>query len=267
MKRYFDRIQSGQPIDDVEIIDFHAHLGPFINMHLPWNDADAVVHMMDLCGIDKTIVSPTPGLSSDLVYGNDMMIDAIKSHRGRLYGACYANGHYPGLSVDELERCFAEEKHVVLIKIHPIIASCRMDDRRMKGIYEFASKRKLFIIVHTWLDNDNYGGPDIFASVVKEYPDINWLMGHSGGDFGSYRAVEIAQEFPNVFLDLTLSYCVAQQVEFFVKEIGADRIIFGTDNPFLDPRPQIGKLFLAGIPQEDKVKIAGENAKRYINFN
>jgi len=99
MTDYFDRVHEGLPIDDMEIIDFHAHLGPYFNMHIPRNSADEMVAMMDLCGIDKTVFSSTPGISSDIVLGNDMMLESIRAHRGRLYGACVVNGHYPELSV------------------------------------------------------------------------------------------------------------------------------------------------------------------------
>jgi len=266
MSRYFDRIHNGQPIDDIEIIDFHAHLGPYFNMHIPADSAEDMIRMMDSCGIDRVIVSPTPGIISDIEYGNDIMLASIKKHRGRIYGACMVNGHYPELSVDELNRCFETEADVKIVKLHPILAECKMDDQRMKGIYEFTADRKLFMIVHTWLDSDPYGNVDLFARVAKDYPDINWLMGHSGGPYGTFRAVEIAKELPNVFLDLTMSMCPARQIEFFIEEVGADRIIFGTDNPFIDPRPQIGRLCLADITQEDRIKIMGGNVKRYIDF-
>jgi len=267
MTDYFDRVHEGLPIDDMEIIDFHAHLGPYFNMHIPRNSADEMVAMMDLCGIDKTVFSSTPGISSDIVLGNDMMLESIRAHRGRLYGACVVNGHYPELSVDELTRCFSEDADVKIIKLHPFLNSCKMTDRSLKGVYEFASERRLFILVHTWLDNDSYGSQDMFAEVAKDYPDAYFLMGHSGGPFGSRHAVEIAETLPNVFLDLTLSMIPARQVEFFVREIGADRVIFGTDNPFIDPRPQIGRLCLADIAQDDRVKIMGGNVRKYVDFS
>ena len=79
--------------------------------------------------------------------------------------------------------------------------------------------------------------------------------------------MEIARELPNVFLDLTLSMIPARQVEYFVAEVGADRVIFGTDNPFIDPRPQIGRLCLADIAQEDREKIMGGNVRKYVDFS
>jgi predicted TIM-barrel fold metal-dependent hydrolase len=263
---YFNRVHEGLPIDDVEIIDFHAHLGPYFNMHTPDPYADSMVRVMDRAGIDKVVISATPGICSDMVMGNTMMLEAINAHRGRIYGACVVNGNYPELSLDELERCFSEDKDVVYIKVHPIMVKNKMDDRRMKAVYEFASERKLFILVHTWLDEDPYGSQDLFAGVVKDYPDVKWLMGHTGGPYGGPHGMEIAGELPNVFLDITMSMCPARQLEYFVKTAGADRVLFGTDNPFIDPRPQIGRLFLADISHEDRVKIAGGNARRYIDF-
>ena len=245
MNPYFDLIHNGIPIDDIEFIDIHAHLGPYGNMHIPLNDVDGMVFMKDTCGIDKTVVGATPACSSDFVWGNNLMREAIKKHRGRIYGAVVVNGNYPERSVDELDLCFAADRHVIMIKIHPNLACCKLDDRRMKGIYRFAVERKLFVLVHTWLDNDDYGNQDLFAAVAKDYPDIRWIMGHSGGPFGGVHAVELAQKVTNIYLDLTLSIAPARQIEFFVKEVGADRVMFGTDNPFIDPRPQVGRLCLA----------------------
>jgi len=265
MPDYFAAVHQGRPIPDVEIIDFHAHVGPYYNMHIPDADPAAMVKTMDLCGIDKTVISTTMSFDTDIVLGNTIMLDALAAFPGRLYGACAVSGNYPELSLAELDRTMAHPA-VVIIKVHPWSTRCRLDDRRMKPILDYAAGRGHFVIVHTWLDADPYGSQDLFAAVAAEYPTIKWLMGHSGGPFGSVHAVELAQKGENIYLDLTLSMCPAQQVEFFVREVGPDRVIFGTDNPFIDPRPQIGRVALAGISDEDKAKIFGGNVRRHIRF-
>jgi predicted TIM-barrel fold metal-dependent hydrolase len=256
-----DRIRAGLPPEGVEIIDLHAHVGPFYNLHIPAASAADMVHAMDLCGIGRAAVSANISFEADFVAGNDMMLEAAASHPGRLLGACAVNGSYPELSRDELERCFARPD-VVMIKVHPWYTHCALTDKRMEGIYAFAGERGAPVLAHTWLDGDAYGAQDIFAQAAREHPGVQWIMGHSGGPFGSRRAVEIARELPNVFLDTTLSMCPARQIEFFVREVGAERILFGTDNPFIDPRPQIGRVGLAEIPLRDKLAIFGGNAKR-----
>lgn len=265
MNLHFERVHAGLPLGGVEIIDVHAHMGPYYNMHIPAREPGRMVRLMDLCGIAKTVLSPSLSWDTDLVIANDMMRDAVAAHPGRLYGACAVSGHYPELSGDELERCFAE-KGAVMVKIHPAVSKCRLDDKKMNGIYEFASRRKLCILAHTWLDNDLYGNMDLFAGVARSHPDITWIMGHSGGPYGSRHAVELAADVPNIYLDLTLSMCPARQVEFFVKEAGSERVLFGTDNPFLDPRIQVGRVALADISLRDKSNIFAANARRLLRF-
>lgn len=267
MREYYNRIHTGTPIDDVEIIDMHAHLGEYFNMHVPNAAPDSMIKMMDRCGINKTIISTTVGISSDFVLGNNLMLEAIKKYRTRFYGACLVNGNYPDLSLQELKRCFEHEDAVVMIKIHPILTKCKLDDTRMKSIYEYAVKNKIPILVHTWLDEDAYGNLDLFREIAKEHPEINWIMGHSGGSYGSFKAAQIAKELANVYLDITLSMCPARQIEFFVEEVGSERVIFGTDNPFIDPRPQIGRVGLAEISSQDRKNIFSANANRLLHFD
>ena len=259
----FDRIQAGLPLADIEILDAHAHLGPYYNMHIAAADAGSIVKNMDRCGIAKSVLSPSFGFNADFVQANSLMLQTVRAHRGRLYGACSVNGNYPELSLAELDRCFADPS-VLMIKVHPMGTKCRLDDRGMAGIYAFAAKRKLLVLSHTWVDGDPHGNVDLFAEVAKDHPEISWLMGHSGGPFGSRRAVELALKTPNIHLDITLSMCPARQIEYFVGEVGSERVLFGTDNPFIDPRPQIGRVGLAEISRQDKINIFGANARRLL---
>lgn len=267
MTDFFNKIHAGAPITEFEIIDIHAHLGPHGVMHIPRNSADDMIKSMDACGIDKVVVSAHAGLNADIVLGNNMSIEAMKKFPGQIFGACLVNGHYPELSLDELNRCFSEGENFKIIKVHPYSTNCRLDDKRMKPMLQFASDRKMVVLVHTWLDGDIYGNLEIFEKVAREYSDINWIMGHSGGPFGSYHAAEMAKGLKNVFLDLTLSMGPARQVEYFVNEVGADQVLFGTDNPFLDPRPQIGRVGLAEISEDAKQMIFSGNARRLVKFD
>jgi predicted TIM-barrel fold metal-dependent hydrolase len=265
MTEYFENIHAGRPLPDIEIIDLHAHLGPYYNMHIPDSDAPSMIKTMDLCGIQKAVISTTLSFDTDIVLGNNMMLEAMATFPGRLYGACSVSGNYPELSLAELERTMSN-RGVVMVKVHPFSTRCRLSDRRMKGIFDYAARRELFVLVHTWLDNDAYGTQDVFAAVAAEYPPIKWVMGHSGGPYGSVRAVELARKVENIYLDITLSMMPAQQIEYFVREVGSERVLFGTDNPFIDPRPQVGRVALARIPDRDKINIFGANARRHIRF-
>ena len=49
-------------------------------------------------------------------------------------------------------------------------------------------------------------------------------------------------------------------IELFVKEIGADRIVWGSDAPCFSMSHQIGKMLFARIADTDKRKIIYDNA-------
>lgn len=51
-----------------------------------------------------------------------------------------------------------------------------------------------------------------------------------------------------------------------VKEIGSKRVLFGTDMPFLDPRPALGRVAMADISDEEKKDIFGLNMKYLLNL-
>jgi predicted TIM-barrel fold metal-dependent hydrolase len=53
-------------------------------------------------------------------------------------------------------------------------------------------------------------------------------------------------------------------VERIVGEVGADRVLWGTDFPFLDPVYLVGRLAYARLTDEAKRKVFGENAQRLL---
>ena len=55
-------------------------------------------------------------------------------------------------------------------------------------------------------------------------------------------------------------------IEQLVNEAGADRVLFGSDTPLMDPRPQIGKIITADISDEAKRLILGGNARRLLRI-
>ena len=55
-------------------------------------------------------------------------------------------------------------------------------------------------------------------------------------------------------------------VEQLVNEAGADRVLYGSDIPVMDPRAQIGKIITAEISDEAKRQVLGGNARRLLGL-
>ena len=55
-------------------------------------------------------------------------------------------------------------------------------------------------------------------------------------------------------------------IEQLVAEAGAERILFGSDAPIMDPRSQLGKIITADIDEDAKRMILGMNAQRILGL-
>jgi predicted TIM-barrel fold metal-dependent hydrolase len=69
---------------------------------------------------------------------------------------------------------------------------------------------------------------------------------------------------PNVVLEITLTSVTFRVIEFMVREVGAEKVLFGTDQPMRDPIPQFGWMAYTRCSYEDKKKMFGLNMRRIL---
>jgi predicted TIM-barrel fold metal-dependent hydrolase len=95
---------------------------------------------------------------------------------------------------------------------------------------------------------------------------MTFLLAHSGMTYKAAKEhVEIAKERPNAILEITYTAVTYGSIEYMVKELGADRVVFGTDQPMRDPIPQFGWVAYSHLSGEEKKKILGLNMQKIIN--
>ena len=76
----------------------------------------------------------------------------------------------------------------------------------------------------------------------------------------------MAKTNPNVYLETCSTFRTPGVIEQLVNEAGADRVLFGSDIPLMDPRAQLGKILTADISDEAKRLALGENARRILKL-
>ena len=67
-----------------------------------------------------------------------------------------------------------------------------------------------------------------------------------------------------LYLELCFSRAPYGMVEYLVGEVGADKVLWGSDAVYLSTTQQIGKVLGARISDEDKVKVLSRNARRLL---
>jgi predicted TIM-barrel fold metal-dependent hydrolase len=127
---------------------------------------------------------------------------------------------------------------------------------------EYADAHKLLVLSHSW-GFDEYNGPRLFPGLAAKYPGVTFLLGHSG--YGEWEAAfAVAREFPNVYLELTAATRVAGIVARMVREVGSEKVVFGTDLPWFDPHYGIGSVCFSRIGDEDRRNILHRNGERLL---
>jgi predicted TIM-barrel fold metal-dependent hydrolase len=210
---------------------------------------------MDRVGIEKICVSAMSSLEVDYKYGNDQVAEAIKRHTDRFLGYACINPYEQDDIISELERCF-DKLGMVAIKIHPDLNDCPAENYRYNPVYEFADERRLIIMNHSW------GSPKYLESLAKKYVNAKFIHAHFGSAWDGFTELDmlkVIRDIPNVYVDNAGSGAYFGAFEKLVSYVGADKVVFGTDMPFLDARHQIGNVVLSEIDESSKIKILSSN--------
>ncbi len=85
-------------------------------------------------------------------------------------------------------------------------------------------------------------------------------MAHLYG--AGFRGIADIASYPNIYVDTGGGEPEAGIIEFAVKEMGAERILFGSDAPGRGFAVQLGKVTGAGISEEFKEMILWKNATK-----
>ncbi|MCX5405571.1 amidohydrolase family protein [Streptomyces sp. NBC_00335] len=243
------------------VLDFHVRLAPVPRA------PDRLLATMDECGIGRAVVCaggtmPLAQLSRFLVEGghiesdadNDAVLRACEASDGRLIPFFFANPHRDPEHYRKAAPDFRG------MEISPAVHGVALTDPRTAGLVEAA--RDFGHSVYTvCLERDGSRVADL-VSLALRYPEVTFVLGHAGiGNIDLY-AVELIAPLPNVLLETSGGYtCVARAA---VEQLGADRVLFGSEAPLQHPEVELTKLRHLGLGDEDWQKIAWRNACRLL---
>jgi uncharacterized protein len=257
---FMDAVRTGRPLDGTLVIDCHCHLGEWRGFHVPEGDAEGMLKSMDALGIDTACLTAHAAIGPDVRRGNRMVRDAVRNHPGRFLGYVTLNPHYEQDMQAEMDECFAIDGFCG-IKLHPGLHGVLPDDARYARAFREANERRCPVLIHTW------GAADLQAveRMAREYAGAHYIMAHAGGSVPAMAtAAEIVNRNVNVFIDTAFSLAFEGNVEWLTEEVGSEKILFGSDMPFFDPRIDFGRVVWAGIPEPDKRNILGLNMERLL---
>jgi uncharacterized protein len=246
------------------IIDTHCHLDDTSRFIVPDASLATLLRTMDRLGIERGINAPALMFTTTPDEGLRQGLAAYRESHGRILLYTLYHPYEPD-SLAFVRRSL-EEPAVVGIKIHPAVHLCPADDERWRPLWELAAETATPILTHSWCASDynpaqKHSQPALFAKYVSEFPSVALILGHSGGRYeGHLAATALARTHSNVYLDIAGDIYGLGLIEYLVAQAGADRVLYGSDYQWFDPRSQLGMILDAAISPADKAKILRDNA-------
>ncbi len=248
------------------IWDLHVHLSG-VPGATPAERMAELIAFADRMGIERLCVYMGIPWSKDpkpdtFRKENDQVLDAIGKFPDRTFGFVYLNPKYVEESLAELDRCVSRGP-MVGVKLW---VAHRCNAAELDPIIKRASELQAVIFQHTWLkvagNDPGESTPFDLAELAARHPRTPIICGHTGGDWE--RGIRAIRAHKNLYADLAGSDPVAGYTEMAVRELGAERVIYGSDAGGRSFASQLGKVLGAQITEAAKQLILSGNLKRLM---
>lgn len=248
------------------IWDLHCHLSG-IDGDTPDLKMANLIRFADRMGIERVVVFmgypfATDPTADELRAQNDQVLQALSHWHDRAFGFAYVSPRHVEASLAEIDRC-VRDGPLVGIKLW---VAMRCNDSAINPLIRRCAELHGAIFQHTWNKaNGNLPGESTtedMALLAARHPQTPLICGHTGGDWE--RGIRAIRAHANVSMDLGGSDPAAGMVEMAVRELGPERIIFGSDAPGRSFASQLAKVHSAEISDAAKALILGGNLRRML---
>ena len=245
------------------IIDAHSHLGYDFVFEEDFPLKNLLAKMEDN-KIDISIVQPATTLNlEDVIKQHDAIADLSKKMHGRIFGMANPNPHFPIEEYrKEMRRCI-EDLGFVGVKIHPFAHA--VDPKGFTGRKVFETALELGgvpVMVHTGMGIP-WTLPSVLIPIAMDFPQLKIILAHCGSSMFSSEAALAVKLCPNVYLET--SWVPSVTIRAFCKDLGADRVMFGSDHGE-NAATELTKFKTVGLSDQELEWCLGKTASKVFNI-
>lgn len=208
-------------------------------------------------GIDRACV--VPARSQEYQAANRYVAEVCAQHDRRLIGIA---AHSPQREQGRLRSLLTTEIRSMGLR------AVRSDGPPTRELLDAA--RDLGIPVIYYPDMQLAQGPaQFFHMPALAYPEVTFILPYLGRYASTWwvhiEAIDLAKRYPNVHLD-TAALVEPKYLAQAVRELSADRILFGSGAPHLDSRVAVETVRLLHLSPVDQAKVMGGNLLRLLKL-
>ena len=245
-------------------IDAFAYLGQSL-----FGDGQTPAELLarlDAADIDQAVVCPVKPRGYHLGPANDLVAEAA-AREPRLVGLCRVDPNLGDEAVAELER------GVLTLGLHGLFLHPWEETFRVNApgvvdpLLSRCAELDIPVLVaagYPWVSEAAQIG-----DLARRFPNVPIVMTHGGqiniSGLGQADALHVLRTHPNVHVETSGVYR-QDFLEDVVTELGAQRVVFGSNSPRMDPRLEVQRVRWANLPDSDKALILADNAERLFRL-
>lgn len=240
----------------MEKIDAHCHAGFGVEKTM---DPVKLLSIMDKCQTKYAVIVPVDQYIA--VYneeGNDYIYSLMKAYPDRFGGFAAINPWY----LDKGEKMLVKYLELGFsgLKLHPKMQGFKIFDKIVFPLIDICSQYNVPVYIHTGTMVSSE--PFQLVELAGEYPEVNFIMGHSGNtDFWTDVAFS-AQAAKNIYFET--SHNLSSAIMSLIKNAGEDRVIFGSNMPRSHLEHEINKVEELNLSEVSKRKIYFSNIMKLL---
>jgi predicted TIM-barrel fold metal-dependent hydrolase len=249
---------------------FDAHLhcpaesGELWQWHTVIRNFDEFVSYLDRTGVDRGIInsqrSQQKGTPAEFIAGNREVARFVEKYKGRFVGSCVVNPQYLDEALKEIEYCRNQLGFVWVGELCNYMVPYQYTIKEFELLVEHVVKLGMVLDVHTEHEEIEY--------IVKSFPEATLVFPHFGDDKEYehiFKRIDLVAKHRNCYMD-TSGYGHDRMgiLEYAVKTIGPDRVLFGSDFSINDPSTVLARIHHSFLSDEEKRKVLAGNLEALL---
>lgn len=195
----------------------------------------------------------------------ELVLAPLRRWPDRMIGMIQVNPHDVPASLAAIDRWIGEGPMMGVYFSGGGPAALACTHPNMRPLVERVHRVGGVIMQHTWFktggkQGDGESTPTELAILARRYPEQVFLCAHAGGEWE--KGIRAVKGSPNVWVETSGFDATAGFLEMAVRELGDQRIVFGSHLPSRSLGTELGKVLGANLSEESKQRILGENYRR-----
>ncbi|ARS67802.1 amidohydrolase (plasmid) [Sinorhizobium meliloti WSM1022] len=163
-------------------------------------------------------------------------VELVQKYPDRFLGCFVYNPRYGTQNGAEEIEHHAKEYGFKMVQLQANMHAYR-PDRALDWLRPAMRKcADLGLIVKVHTGDGPYSIPTEFYPIIREFPSVNFVLGHFGVQTGGvyvFEPFQMAMDAPNIYVES--GWCLQSRIVEFAKELPKHKILFGTDTPPNEP--------------------------------